>query len=321
MTKPLNLTHAQQTLIVTEKREVSDGVVALTLRHPRGERLNPWAPGAHIDVMLPGGVTRQYSLRGDRWNTREYHIGVLREPRSRGGSEYIHAALEVGDSVGVGGPRNNFHLVPARGYTFVAGGIGITPILPMIHQADLLGVDWKLHYGGRTRSTMAFLDELAKYGDRVELYPNDEVGDPNLADILATPIPDHRVYACGPGGMLNALTSLSAHWPEHAVRTERFVAADLAAPSRTTAFEVQLEQSNRVVVVEPETSVLEAVRGAGADVMSSCQSGTCGTCEVSVLAGIPEHRDSVLDAHERGLNDRMLVCVSRSLSDRLVLDI
>lgn len=321
MTKPINLTHAQQTLVVTEKRVASDGVVALTLRHPNGSRLNPWSPGAHIDVMLPGGITRQYSLRGNRWNTREYHIGVLREPKSRGGSEFIHAELEVGDSVGVGGPRNNFQLVPANSYTFIAGGIGITPILPMVHQAELLGIDWKLHYGGRTRSTMAFLDELEKYGARVALYPNDEVGDPDLPAILANPEQGHRVYACGPGGMLNAIAKFSEHWPEYAVRTERFVAAELAAPSRTTPFEVELARSEKVIVVQPESSVLEAVREAGADVMSSCQSGTCGTCEVTVLCGTPEHRDSVLDAHERGLNDRMLVCVSRALSDRLVLDI
>lgn len=321
MTKPINLSRTQQTMVVAEKRVVAEGVVALTLRHPSGERLNPWAPGAHIDVMLPGGITRQYSLRGDRWNTHEYQIGVLREPTSRGGSEYVHSGLEIGDVIGVGGPRNNFQLVPARGYIFIAGGIGITPILPMLVQAEMQNVPWTLHYGGRSRSTMGFLPELEQYGDKVVLYPNDEVGDPNLPEILQNPQEGVFVYSCGPGGLLNALAAFSKNWPEHAVRTERFVAAELAAPSRTTAFEVELAQSGEVITVAPDSSILIALRAAGADVMSSCQTGTCGTCEVGVIEGVPEHRDSVFDAHERALCDRVLVCVSRSLSDRLVLDI
>lgn len=321
MTRPVNLGQLQQTMVVSEKTIEADGVVAITLRHPAGERLNPWAPGAHIDVMLPGGITRQYSLRGDRWNTREYHIGVLREPQSRGGSAYVHEGLNVGDVIGVGGPRNNFHLVPARHYTFIAGGIGITPILPMVKQAEIQGIPWVLHYGGRSIATMGFLEELAQYGDKVQLYPNDEVGNPDLPAILAQHEEGSFVYACGPGGLLAAIASFSEHWPEHAVRTERFVAAELAAPSRTTAFEVEMARTGGTITVGPDASVLGALRAAGADVMSSCQTGTCGTCEIAVLDGTPEHRDSVLNAHERELCDRMLVCVSRSLSDRLVLDI
>jgi ferredoxin-NADP reductase len=158
-------------LRVADKRVVADGVVSLSLAHPVGRRLPDWTPGSHIDLILPNGMTRQYSLCGDRWDARTYRIGVLRESASRGGSTYVHDKLKVGDRVSVGGPRNNFRLAPSEKYLFVAGGIGITPLLPMIHQADLLGVGWTLLYGGRTRTSMAFIDELTAYDGRVHIVP------------------------------------------------------------------------------------------------------------------------------------------------------
>src|SRR5882757_1006293 len=204
------------TLRVAEKRPAADGVVGLELVHPDSARLPEWTPGAHIDLVLPGGVTRQYSLRGDRWDAHRYRVGVLREPVGRGGSAYVHDELQPGDLVGVGGPRNNFPLVPAPRYRFVAGGIGITPILPMIHQADLLGADWQLLYGGRTRGSMAFRGELARHGDRVRIVPQDEHGLLDLAGFLGDPRADTRVYACGPPPLLAALADATASWPSHA---------------------------------------------------------------------------------------------------------
>jgi ferredoxin-NADP reductase len=233
----------------------------------------------------------------------------------------VHDELRPGDLVGVGGPRNNFPLVPARRYLFVGGGIGITPLLPMVHQADLLGVDWQLLYGGRRRASMAWLDELADYGDRVEVVPQDESGLLDLAGFLGAPGPGVRVYCCGPAPLLAAIEAACASWPAHSLRTERFVAADQGAPARTVPFEVELARSGATVTVTPGVSVLDAVHSAGVDVLSSCRQGTCGTCETTVLAGTPDHRDSILEDDERAEGDCMFICVSRALDDRLVLDL
>ena len=308
-------------LTVAAKAEVADRVVALELAHPDGARLPDWTPGAHIDLVLPNGLTRQYSLHGDRWDAYRYRVGVLREVAGRGGSAYVHDELRPGDLVGVGGPRNNFPLVPAPRYLFVAGGIGITPLLPMLHQAELLGIDWQLLYGGRRRASMAFLDELAGYGDRVRLVPEDEAGLLDLPGYLGEPRPDTRVYCCGPAPLLAAIEAACAGWPAHTLHTERFVAADRGAPVRTTPFEVELARSGTSLTVHPGTSVLDAVAAAGVDVLSSCRQGTCGTCETTVLAGLPDHRDSILTDDERAAGDCMFLCVSRALGDRLVLDL
>ncbi|MBB3674838.1 PDR/VanB family oxidoreductase [Modestobacter versicolor] len=306
---------------VQDKVQVAEGVVTLTLTAPDGGRLPDWTPGAHVDLTLENGLTRQYSLCGDRWDAHSYRVGVLLEPAGRGGSSYVHEQLEPGHVLGLGGPRNNFPLVPAESYLFVAGGIGITPVLPMIAQADLLGADWQLLYGGRTRSSMAFLDELSAHGDRVQVRPQDEFGLLDLPAFLGEPRPGTPVYACGPAPLLAALETACAGWPARALHTERFVAADQGAPVRTTAFDVELHRSGRTVTVTPDTSVLEALAAAGVEVLSSCRQGTCGTCETTVLAGVPDHRDSLLDDDERAAGDCMYPCVSRSCSDRLVLDL
>jgi ferredoxin-NADP reductase len=324
--EPVPAVGTAATVRVAAKRMEADGVVSLELVAPGGGRLPDWAPGAHVDLVLPNGTTRQYSLCGDRWDAHRYRIGVLREPAGRGGSAYVHDHLAVGDVVGLGGPRNNFPLVPAGRYRFVAGGIGITPLLPMIRQAALLGADWELLYGGRTRASMAFVDELAGIdggtdGGRVRIVPQDEHGLLDLAGFLGAPDPGTRVYACGPAPMLAALAGATAEWPRHAVRTERFVARELGAPARDTPFEVELARTGRTVTVPPDRSLLAAIAEAGVEVLSSCRRGTCGTCETGVLAGEPDHRDSILDDDERAGGDCLFPCVSRSLGDRLVLDL
>jgi ferredoxin-NADP reductase len=309
------------TLRVTAKDPAADGVVVLILARPDGGRLTDWAPGAHIDLVLPGGVTRQYSLCGDRFDAACYRVGVLREVDGRGGSAYVHDVLQVGDTVDVGGPRNNFPLVPAERYLFVAGGIGITPLLPMVRQADLLGADWTLVYGGRRRGSMAFVDELAAYGDRVHVLPEDEHGLLDLAAWLGDPGEGVRVYCCGPPALLDAVERACAHWPPYALRTERFVAPAQPAPARDTPFEVRLARTGASVTVTPDRTVLDAVRAAGVDVLSSCRQGVCGTCETDVLDGVADHRDAILSDDERQAGASMFLCVSRSRSDRLVLDI
>jgi ferredoxin-NADP reductase len=310
------------TLRVSAKEDIAEGVVSLTLTHPDGARLPDWTSGSHIDLVLPDGTTRQYSLCGDRWEAYTYRIAVLREPEGRGGSAYVHERLRPGDRVGVGGPRNHFALVPSEKYLFIAGGIGITPLLPMARQSELLGADWQLLYGGRTRSSMAFREELTEaHGKKVHVVPQDELGLLDLAAWLATPRPDTKVYCCGPAPLLTAVEAACATWPPYVLRTERFTAAAQTPPVRDTPFEVELRRSGRTVTVTPDVSVLEAVRRAGADALSSCEQGTCGTCLTPVLAGQPDHRDSILADHERAANDCMFLCVSRSRGDRLVLDL
>lgn len=308
-------------LVVQEKARVADGVVALTLARPDGGRLPDWAPGAHVDLTLATGVTRQYSLCGDRWDAHTYRIAVLRERDGRGGSAHVHDALAVGDTVGFGGPRNHFPLVPAARYLFVAGGIGITPLVPMVHQAELVGADWALLYGGRSRDTMAFRAALARHGDRVTVHPEDEAGLLPLAAVVDGLADDTVVYCCGPAPLLAAIEAATAHRPRHLLRTERFVAAERGAPVRDEPFVLELARTGATVTVGPELSVLEAARRAGATALSSCEQGTCGTCETPVLAGVPDHRDSILADHERAAGDCLFPCVSRACTDRLVLDL
>lgn len=310
-------------LCVVGKDVAADGVVTLVLARPDGGRLPDWAPGAHIDVTLANGAMRQYSLCGDRWDAHSYRVGVLRETDGRGGSAYVHDELVVGDVVTFGGPRNNFVLVPSPRYLFVAGGIGITPLVPMVHQADLIGADWALLYGGRSRSSMAFLDDLARHGDRVRVHPQDERGLLPLEAWLGRAREDTVVYCCGPGPLLDAVQHSvdRAGWASHRLRTERFTAAEVGAPMRDEPFEVELARTGTTVTVPPQVSVLTAARAAGATTLSSCEQGTCGTCETTVLAGVPDHRDSLLADHERSAGDCMFPCVSRSCTDRLVLDL
>jgi ferredoxin-NADP reductase len=310
-------------LVVTGKSPAAEGVAVLELARPDGRRLPDWTPGAHIDVTLANGETRQYSLCGDRWDAYRYRVAVLREVDGRGGSAYVHDELAAGDPVTLGGPRNNFAMVPSARYVFVAGGIGITPLLPMITQAERVGAEWTLLYGGRRRASMAFLDDLAPYGDRVHVVPQDEAGLLPLASWLGEPRTDTVVYCCGPAPLLAAVeqTVAAAGWAPHRLRTERFTATEVAAPVRDAPFTVELTRTGTTVTVTPQISVLAAARDAGATTLSSCEKGTCGTCETTVLGGVPDHRDSILADHERAAGECMFPCVSRSCTDRLVLDL
>ena len=306
---------------VVAKHEAAEGVVTLSLREVGDVPLPRWEPGAHVDLVLDGAPTRQYSLCGDPADHHEYRVGILRDPEGRGSSRYVHDRLSVGDTVRVRGPRNNFSLVESPRYLFIAGGIGITPILPMIRAAEAAGADWELVYGGRRRASMAFLDELARYGDRVSVRPQDETGLLDLDALLGEPRADTRVYCCGPEPLLAAVEQRCGAWPSGALHVERFAAKPLTEPVRSEAFEVVLAQSELTLSVPPDRSILSVVEEAGVGVLSSCAEGTCGTCETAVLDGTPDHRDSVLSAEERQANDYMMICVSRSCSGRLVLDL
>ncbi len=306
---------------VTAREAVAEGVVALELRRPGGGELPAWQPGAHVDLVLDTDLERQYSLCGDPADRAVWRIAVLREPDSRGGSERVHTTVAVGDVLTARGPRNGFALEPAQRYLFVAGGIGITPILPMIHAADAAGADWTLVYGGRRTASMAFRDRVGVYGERVRLHPEDTHGLLPLDELLGRPGADTLVYCCGPEPLLRAVERCCAEWPRGALHVERFAPKEMAAPVRTATFQVRCARSRIEVDVGPDESVLEALERAGAPVPSSCREGTCGTCESPVLAGRPDHRDSLLSEEEQEAGDVVLVCVSRSLDDVLVLDI
>ncbi|MEU3896690.1 PDR/VanB family oxidoreductase [Streptomyces sp. NPDC045251] len=305
-------------LVVGGRETAADGVLVLSLRHPLGGPLPRWEPGAHIDVVLGPDLERQYSLCGDPVDRETWRVAVLREARGRGGSAYVHEELRAGDKVRVRGPRNHFRLEPAARYRFVAGGIGITPLLPMLAAAEAAGAEWTLLYGGRTRGTMAFTGELERYGDRVTVAPEDETGLLDLAPVLDDVPEDTLVYCCGPGPLLDAVES---RCPPGVLRVERFGPKEPGPAAPDEAFDVVLARSGRTVAVPPGVSVLDAVRGAGVEVLYSCTEGTCGTCETDVVEGEPDHRDSVLTDEERAAGETMLICVSRCRGRRLVLDL
>jgi cytochrome P450/ferredoxin-NADP reductase len=306
---------------VAAKQEAADGVVTLVLREVNDHPLPAWEPGAHVDLILDQVPTRQYSLCGDPANHHEYRVGILRDPDGRGSSRYVHDRLQAGDVVRVRGPRNNFPLAPSPRYLFIAGGIGITPILPMIRAAETAGASWRLVYGGRQRASMAFLGELALYGDRVTVLPQDETGLLPLDALLGYAQPETLVYCCGPEPLLAAVERCCAAWPPRSLHLERFAPKPQAEPARAEAFEVVLQRSELTLTVPPDRSILSMVEEAGVGVLSSCAEGTCGTCETSVLEGEPDHLDSVLNDEERQAGDCMMICVSRSCTSRLVLDL
>jgi ferredoxin-NADP reductase len=311
-------------LVVRSRTPVADGVLALELSAEDGSALPAWSPGAHIDLVLDeeAKLVRQYSLCGDPARTDVWRIAVLREPNGRGGSTHVHDRVQSGSVLRGRGPRNHFRLEEAAGYLFIAGGVGITPILPMVAAAEAAGASWRLVYGGRTSTSMTFADELRHaYGDRVTLCPEDEYGLLDLAALLADPEPGTLVYCCGPGGLLDAVEGHCSHWPTGTLRMERFTPKEQAEPVLIDAFEVELAASNMTVTVPPDRSILEVVEEAGVSVLSSCQEGTCGTCETRLISGEVEHRDSVLTEDERATNETMLICVSRAAGPRLVLDL
>lgn len=310
-------------LVVDQVTTVAERVVAVTLRRADDEELPAWSPGAHIDVHLGPDLVRQYSLCGDPDDRDRWRIGVLHEIDSRGGSARVHA-LRPGDRLPARGPRNHFALEPAPRYVFIAGGIGITPILTMIAEAERVGADWRLLYGGRSRLSMAFRDELSgSYPGRVAIHPQDESGLLDLHAVLGEPDEDTLVYCCGPEPLLAAVEAVCAAWPEKALHVERFSAKalDPELAAGDAAIEVEFRASGITLEVPAGTSILHAAEEAGLPVVSSCQEGVCGTCETAVLEGDPDHRDSVLSRAEQASGEVMMICCSRAKSARLVLDL
>ena len=291
-------------LRVAARETVADGVVQLRLE---GRDLPGWEPGAHIDLVLPSGLVRQYSLCGDPADSSSYTVATRLVGDGRGGSREVHEQVRVGTELEVRGPRNRYPLVEAPGYVFVAGGIGITPVLPML-RALPDGADWRLLYAGRTRESMPFLAEIEELGaDRVTVVAGLPDLDGELADVPEGAV----VYCCGPEGLMAAVAE---RFPD--VRLERFAPR---ASAKGEAFELELRRSGRTLTVPADSTVLAAVRAELPNTLYSCEQGFCGTCQQRVLEGEVEHRDELLTDAERA--DSMLICVSRARSVRLVLDL
>lgn len=301
---------------------IAEDVVALSLVAPGPQPLPQWEPGAHIDLCLGNGLVRQYSLCGSPSDNRRWLISVLHAPASRGGSEWVHTRVRAGDLVGVRGPRNRFQLAPAGAYVFVAGGIGITPLLPMIEALERRGgADWRLHYGGRSQATMAFLPRLEVMGERVEVVAENERGMLDLDRILGEPRVGVRVYACGPPGMLTAVERHCRSWPPGTLHVERFQLDPSTEPQPDAAFEVEARRSGVIADVPPGRSIVEALEAHGVYVDVSCGEGVCGTCISRVLEGEPDHRDAVLTDDEHVAGGLITPCCSRARTPRIVLDL
>ncbi|HXZ10182.1 MAG TPA: cytochrome P450, partial [Paraburkholderia sp.] len=317
-------THAiSRPVIVTSVRYAGDDIVRVRLMAPEGRPLPRWTPGSHIDVECGNtGISRQYSLCGDPDDAGTFEIAVLREQRSRGGSEWVHQHVKTGALLRIRGPRNHFRLdETAQKVILIAGGIGITPISAMARRAKAQGMDYEVHFSGRTRAAMALLDELTTlHGDRLRVYVSDE-GTRN--DFSKLQIDEAtQVYACGPARMLDALQSASTHWPDDALKIEHFESTSgTLEPDKEHAFEVELKDSGLIVTVPADQTLLAALRRANVDVQSDCEEGLCGSCEVRVLAGEVDHRDVVLTKGERQSNTRMMTCCSRAKGTKLVLEL
>ena len=311
----------QRLVRVTDVRRAALDVVCLELRAADRRPLEPFAPGAHIDVYAPNGQLRQYSLCGDPRDASRYTIAVKKEPGGRGGSLSMHDDVEVGTALGIVGPRNFFPLQDHAGHSvFIAGGIGITPIRAMVQALAAAGKSWELHYCARSEAHAAFYPELRKMAaERVKTYFS-EAPLLDARELLREVRAGTHVYCCGPEPLMKAVAEASAHWPEGTVHFEWFAAPKSQWPENRPVT-VELARSGLVLEVPSDRTILQVVRERGVDVTSACEEGVCGTCETRVLAGLPEHRDVLLSAAEREAGATMMICISRAKSDKLVLDL
>lgn len=304
-------------LVVREIITETPSIRSIRLESPDGSILPPWQPGSHVDLQLLTRHERQYSLCGDPADRTSYRIAVRREPRSRGGSHYIHGFLRVGSRVWVRPPRNLFALAEAPSYLLLAAGIGITPILSMARQLAAQGADWQMTYATRHRDDIAFVDELAALGDSVTMHVSGESGRLDLPALLSALAPGTAVYACGPQAFIDDLTALAGRLPEgSSIHVERFEPRQREYRPNAS-FTVVCTRSDLTVEIPAKRSMLETLQGAGVPVEGSCLRGICGSCALNVLEGEPEHRDS-LNSDERSMT--IYPCVSRSLSPTLTVD-
>ncbi|KWF30773.1 PDR/VanB family oxidoreductase [Burkholderia pseudomultivorans] len=318
---------------VTAVKYEAEGIVGVELRAADASPLPPFEPGAHIDVCLPDGKTRQYSLCNDAADTSRYCLGVGRAVMSRGASAYIHDKLRVGDILTIGEPRTLFRLSPdASRHRFIAGGIGVTPILAMIRSCVRHDLPWELHYCVRSRAHAAYLDELSSFGGTVHLHADDEETAPSPRDVGAMMCnldAREHIYCCGPAGLMDAASASGKRCgisPER-IHFERFAASPGGAQrcgtsaNENRSFAVVLARQGLRYTVQPDESILQCLERHGVRATFSCREGLCRSCEVALLSGEADHRDYVLTDDQQRANASLMICVSRARSSELVIDL
>jgi vanillate O-demethylase ferredoxin subunit len=297
-------------------------VLRIELVDEHGRELPPFEPGAHLRFTLPNGLQRQYSLCGDWRERRHYVVGVGRAPASRGGSAWIHGSLREGMHIDSSAPVNQFRLQDASAYLFIAGGIGITPILAMVRWCAAHGKPWRLVYAARSRQRLAFYEDLREHGDLLRIHCDDEAGAPlAVTPLLEVLEPGTEVYCCGPAPLMRAAQANGTRLPASALHFEWFSAPTREQPAGTDGFWIDLKRSGTSLRVPPQLSILDVLEANGHEVPFSCREGLCGTCETVVCEGEPEHLDYVFPPSQREGLRSMLICVSRAKSPRLVLDL
>ncbi len=312
---------------VARKTVEAEGICSFELVAADGRPLPAFSAGSHVDVQLPGGLTRQYSLCNDPAESHRYLIAVLDDPASRGGSRAMHAQVHEGDALVISPPKNHFALAhEARRHLLLAGGIGVTPILCMAERLAIAGAAFEMHYCTRSPARTAFRQRIAasRFADRVRFHFDD--GDAaqklDIPALLARPEPGVHLYVCGPKGFMDAVlgSARAQGWPERQLHYE-FFSAEVVKSDADAAFEVQLASSGRVIVVPADQTCAQALAAAGIELATSCEQGICGTCLTRVLEGQPDHRDMYLTPEEQAAGDQFTPCCSRAKSARLVLDL
>ncbi len=299
---------------------VAESVISVELEPVQGD-LPSWSAGAHIDLYTSDDI-RQYSIVGVNESGSAWRLGVLVEPDGRGGSLWISENLHVGAKLKIGKPRNHFEFNSSsdKSKVFIAGGIGITPLLPMIAEAEAKGLDWRLHYVGSSLSKMAFVDELNIHAEKVKIYARDTSPRPDLQAIVGE-ANSIDVYCCGPEGLMDTVEKMGQSNTSVTVNTERFLPKPLGDDTGYDEFEVYFEFSDITVKVGREQSILDAAEAVGIEVPTSCREGTCGSCETNIVEGEVIHLDSLLTENEREASETMMICISRAKCSRLVLDL
>ncbi len=314
-------------VVVVSKKTAAEDICVFELARPDGAALPPFSAGAHIDVYLPNGIIRQYSLCNHPDESHRYEIGVLKDPASRGGSLAMHQQISEGDRIQISEPRNHFPLAhEARRSLLFAGGIGVTPILCMAERLAHAGEEFEMHYCTRSPARTAFMERIqaSAFANQVQFHfdDGDEAQKLDAARLLATPTPGTHVYVCGPGGFMEHVlnTAQAQNWPAEQVHREYFAAAPVDH-SADGSFEIKLSSTGQVFEIPADKTVIEVLEEHDIEIPFSCESGVCGTCLTRIIEGEPDHRDYFLTESERAMNDQFTPCCSRAKTPRLVLDI
>jgi vanillate O-demethylase ferredoxin subunit len=318
---------AELDMRVLRKHAEALDICTFELVQADGGPLPAFSAGSHVDVHLPGGITRQYSLCNDPRESHRYMIGVLRDPASRGGSRSMHDSVSEGDSLRISAPRNHFPLAHGAAHSvLIAGGIGVTPILCMAERLAMASAPFEMHYCTRSRERTAFLDRIAQapFAPQVHFHFDDGDAAQKLAlpAVVGSPRPGVHVYVCGPKGFMDWVlgAARAAGWPEDQLHYE-FFSAEVVKSDADQAFQVKLASSGRLIPVPKDQTVVQALAAAGVEVATSCEQGVCGTCLTRVIEGEPDHKDMYLTPEEQAANDQFTPCCSRSRSPLLVLDL